>query len=333
MEHLFQKITRPERVRPELTAASGFYLLAAAGLWAVSFLSPHIAGLMPGASAEWLNLAINLLYYGLMLFVPIVLWASRKKGVMDGLRLNPVPPGTLLSTAVLALACMWAIYEGSVLWMALWQKLGFNVFTDTYVRPANTGELMRSVISGGVIAAVCEELLFRGMLLSAFERGGTKRAVLMTAVLFALIHGSLIGMPGEIFGGIVLGLVVVWTDSLYTGMIFHTVYNSALIMLSYVTSGATDEETLAAEALMEENIIAALGGWIPAAGMVLEVAIIALLAFVLLKGFQRRAKWFGIQTCPRAAFTMPKSAVVLLALGGLCTAGLYAVDILTMLGG
>lgn len=333
MEHIEEKNIRPERSRPGLCAASGFYLLAVAGLWAVSFLSPYVAGLMPDTSYEWLNLAVNLLYYGCFLFLPIALWAGRKQSMMDGLRLNPIPPATLISTVILALLCMWIVYEGSVLWMIIWQKLGFNVFMDDYVRPANTGELMRSVISAGVIAGVCEELLFRGVVLSAWEKGGTRRAVLVSAVLFAMIHGSLTGLPGEIFGGAVLALVVVWTDSLYTGMIFHTVYNSALVMLSYVSSGTSDAETLAAEQLMEENIVAALGGWIPVAGMVLEVAFLLLVAVVMLRGFRRRAKWFGIQTVPAGELALSKGAAVLLLLGGLCAAGLYAVDIMTMLGG
>ena len=99
-----------------------------------------------------------------------------------------------------------------------------------------------------------------------------------------------------------------------------------------IASGVSPEKGLYT-AIVAGFVIAALGGWIPAAGMLLEVAIIALLAFVLLRGFQRRAKWFGIQTCPRTEFELPKGAAVLLALGVLCAAGLYAVDILKMLGG
>ena len=92
--------------------------------------------------------------------------------------------------------------------MVLWQKLGFNVFVSSFVRPADTAELTRAMITVAIIAPVCEELLFRGVLFQAWEARGTRKAIGMTALLFAMLHGSLMGLPGEIFGGVILALLV-----------------------------------------------------------------------------------------------------------------------------
>lgn len=333
MENINEKIVRPERSRPGLFAASGFYLLAAVGLWAMVIASPYAARLIPGASQETLTLIVGILYYGVFLILPIALWASGKEGMLDGLRLNPMPPLTMLRTILVAVLCVLIVYDFDVFWMALWQKLGLNVFSDTYIRPANTGELMKSVISAGFVAAASEELLFRGVMLSAWERGGTKKAVLVTSALFAMVHGSLLGLPGEVFCGIVMALLVVYTDSLYTGMIFHTVYNSILVVVSYLSSSAETAETLAEDALLETDIISGLGGWTAVLPLVLEMAFMGLLLVGLLRGFRVRAKWFGMEMRPPQKVEISTGTAVLILAGAVTTLGLYVFDLISMLGG
>ena len=49
--------------------------------------------------------------------------------------------------------------NATVLWTALWQALGLDVFAgDAYVRPNGTAGLTLSAVSTAVIAPVCEEL-------------------------------------------------------------------------------------------------------------------------------------------------------------------------------
>lgn len=273
--------------RPGVFAASGLYLLAAIGLWLVFLASDRLgAGLVavwPGITTEWANLIVNFLYYVPFLLLPVGIWAVNRDDGADCLRLNPVSFGQTLVTVFIALLTMLIVYNASIFWMAIWQKLGLNVFVDDYIRPANTAELTRSIVAGAIIAPVCEEVLFRGAMLSAWEAKGTRRAVAVTAVMFALLHGSLLGLPGEIFGGIILALVVIWTDSLYAGMIFHSAYNASSLLMSYVTSGVELEETAEAAALMETNLLAYLGGWSAAAMLVFDIALMLLMLTFLLR--------------------------------------------------
>ena len=278
---------RPQRPRPNLFAASVFYLLAEVGLWGVALFGGQIAewvvGIWPGVTTYQLELGINALYYGLFLLIPLSVWSARRKDAVDLLRLNPVSAGTAIRTTVIAVLCMLIVQEGSIFWMVLWQKLGFNVFVSSFVRPADTAELTRAMITVAIIAPVCEELLFRGVLFQAWEARGTRKAIGVTALLFAMLHGSLMGLPGEIFGGVILALLVLWTDSLYTGMIFHSVYNAAALLMNVFSSGASVEESAETASLMYTDLVAYLGGWGTMAALLVDIALMGLLVAVLMR--------------------------------------------------
>lgn len=274
--------SRPERPESRVFAASGLYLLAAMGLFAVSFFSgPLVAALQrvfPGMTREWATLATNTLYYLPFLYLPVALWASRGRSAC--LRLNPVSFGATVRVVVIALLFFSGAYNLNVLWSALWQKLGLNVFVSDYVRPADSGELTRSVLSATLLAGVCEELLFRGVMLSAWEPRGGRRAVWVTAILFAMLHGSLLGLPTQLLCGLLLALIVRWTDSIYAGMIFHSAYNAAAVLFNYVSSGVES----ASEG--ETELLTAIGGAGGVVSMILGAALAALLIWGLLQRFR-----------------------------------------------
>lgn len=71
---------------------------------------------------------------------------------------------------------------------------------------AASGGLHALVI--GAVAGVCEEALFRRGLYGYFERWGSMAAVLMTAVLFGLVHVPMYGwraLPIDVGAGLVFG--------------------------------------------------------------------------------------------------------------------------------
>ena len=123
------------------------------------------------------SLAVNILYYGSFMLLPVALCAHRTGSAADALRLNPISVGMMVRISIAAVFCMLIAQNATVLWTALWQALGLDVFAgDAYVRPNGTAGLTLSAVSAAVIAPVCEELLFRGAVLGAWERRGRRRA-------------------------------------------------------------------------------------------------------------------------------------------------------------
>jgi membrane protease YdiL (CAAX protease family) len=88
-----------------------------------------------------------------------------------------------------------------------------------------------------VIAPVTEELLFRGLILRGFLRNyGRRRAIVLSAILFALVHVSPWQLVGVFAGGVVLGWWSIETGSLLPCFFGHALYNF-LCLLVWVAFG------------------------------------------------------------------------------------------------
>ncbi len=80
------------------------------------------------------------------------------------------------------------------------------------------------------LPAVCEEIAFRGVILSGLRKSlGTAGGILMTSVLFGIVHSVIQQSLGAIPLGVVLGIVAVRTGSLVPCVIFHAVYNGGQV--------------------------------------------------------------------------------------------------------
>lgn len=83
--------------------------------------------------------------------------------------------------------------------------------------------------------AICEELAFRGFILSGFgRRGRAWLAIILSSVTFGAMHM----IPQQVFNatllGLVLGLVAVHSRSLLPGVIFHFIYNGLSVFRSRI---------------------------------------------------------------------------------------------------
>jgi uncharacterized protein len=121
--------------------------------------------------------------------------------------------------------------------------------TIELISEAVRGDLVDAVLVGGMVAlvpAVCEELVFRGLVLRALRhRLGPAAAVLISAALFGLIHVD----PPQAAGAMVLGVVLGWVThragSLWPAMAAHAANNA----LAVVVARTTEPEPLESMAL------------------------------------------------------------------------------------
>lgn len=88
------------------------------------------------------------------------------------------------------------------------------------------------IISVALVPAVCEELFFRGVVLSEYKIYGTFNAVVFSALCFAMIHFSAEAFPLYFFSGIVLGMTVAVTKSIFVSIAIHFISNVLSIYLS-----------------------------------------------------------------------------------------------------
>ncbi len=87
------------------------------------------------------------------------------------------------------------------------------------------------LIAFAAAPAICEELAFRGFVLTGFCRNGrTRLAIALSALTFGVMHM----IPQQVFNatllGIVLGLIALRSNSLLPGVLFHFLFNSLAIL-------------------------------------------------------------------------------------------------------
>jgi len=99
----------------------------------------------------------------------------------------------------------------------------------------STAYLVSIVIMTPVVAAVTEEAGYRGYMQIGLERFGSGRAIVVTALAFALAHGVhgldallLLG-PGIFIAGIAYGMLAYHSGSILPGMLVHFLGDLAFI--------------------------------------------------------------------------------------------------------
>lgn len=102
----------------------------------------------------------------------------------------------------------------------------------------SVGQLILCVLVIGVMAGLSEEMLFRGAMLRTMQdsRLGNHAVVWITAFLFSALHMQFYGFVPRMLLGVWLGYLFVWTGSLWVPIIAHTLNNSTVVLLSYLSN-------------------------------------------------------------------------------------------------
>jgi len=85
-----------------------------------------------------------------------------------------------------------------------------------------------------ITPAVCEELLFRGFVLSGLRRLGQWPAILISSLLFGLLHPSIYQFVPTFLLGVLLGWLVWKSGSVFCGMIVHALSNGMIATLTHL---------------------------------------------------------------------------------------------------
>jgi len=136
-----------------------------------------------------------------------------------------------------------------------------------------------------VLPAICEELAFRGFILSGLRRSGNKwGAIIGSALFFGIIHGMLHQSINATALGLVIGFIAVQTGNLLPCIVFHFVHNSLVHLSSRVTPELLDqiaEKYPRLELLFDSMYVQVQGSdghiyspWVVAVGGILTIALL-----------------------------------------------------------
>ncbi len=144
----------------------------------------------------------------------------------------------------------------AVAWNPVAQLLG-SVVNDLYPLPPAVQQAMQEILSGAspnlwtqlalfaLVPALCEELAFRGFILSGLRHmGRTKLAILLTSLFFGLTHAVAQQQIMAAITGMLLGYLAVQTGSILPSMLFHAVHNGLLVGLSRLDAATVEQNPI-----------------------------------------------------------------------------------------
>jgi membrane protease YdiL (CAAX protease family) len=112
--------------------------------------------------------------------------------------------------------------------------IGIELTAPDIPMPTGTTGIITSVLRVVVIAAVSEEICLRGYVMGNLRKYGDRFALLVSASVFAIIHGNLIQAPFALIAGFTIGYFTIKTGTLWTGIAIHGANNLISTVFSYL---------------------------------------------------------------------------------------------------
>lgn len=192
------------------------------------------------AGAEMLIIVLSLLlpfmFFGKMI--------QRHSGLKESLPFEkPKAKGLMPLAIVSGLGfCMVANIVTNVLTTFV-SSFGVELSSPDIALPQGVFGFIVSLCRIVVLAAIIEEISFRGYIMQNLRKFGDGFAIAMAALVFALMHCNLIQAPFALIVGFALGYFSIKTGTLWTAVIIHGLNNSFSLIVSYL-NGNVDETLL-----------------------------------------------------------------------------------------
>ena len=108
--------------------------------------------------------------------------------------------------------------------------------TNLLLKMDNVGDLVKNVILIGLLTAIAEEYMFRGVLQTIFVRWtkNTHAAIWITATLFSAFHMEFYGFLPRVILGALFGYFVAYSGSIWPAVWGHFLNNGTAVVVTYL---------------------------------------------------------------------------------------------------
>lgn len=180
------------------------------------------------------------------LFVPffaVYLFAdkSSKKSILLSLEKPTSPTLFLLSIPFGLMLCFAGDYVSSVI-STVFESIGITLTSvPEYEIPTSGPELFLFAFSTIVPPAIIEEFALRSVTMQPLRKYGDIWAIVMTALVFGLMHRNAVQGIFAFIAGVVFGYITVATNSIWPAVIVHALNNGFSVLLNVLME--INEET------------------------------------------------------------------------------------------
>lgn len=226
---LFQRRFIKASSRP--TAAQAFLLLAL--VFSLNFFAQQTLVKWPGLlGTMWFWIGWTGIIVSLFVLLPIAIGAYTRVRLRTTFALAPPPARGMLAALCLGLST-WLLARAAFVLQNRWLPLPPEMAEAFEQFGAQLDSLPAAllVVFVALVPGVCEELFFRGYALSGLRRTlGPAAAVTIAAVAFGVNHHSVFRLAVTTGLGLLFGLLVVRTASIWPAMLAHLMHNGLSVL-------------------------------------------------------------------------------------------------------
>jgi len=195
-----------------------------------------IARFLGWSGTSTTSFAILILALEAVLLVPAWVWGPSKYG--GGWRALGLRRFKFFRAVLLVVISLVLVIVSEFAWELARERLGWADQGDILsMFGGGISGLLMALLLGGVLVPIAEEVFFRGFLYAGMrERWGTGWALVVSALIFALIHLTPGVLPPLFVIGLLLAYLYERTDSLWPSILLHAVINSMAFISLYLTT-------------------------------------------------------------------------------------------------
>ena len=160
------------------------------------------------------------------------------------------------------------------------KEMSAQGLTEAFLRMDSISDLIFNIVMIGVLPAIGEELIFRGVFQRLFAEW-TKNihwGIVIAAILFSAMHMQFYGFLPRLILGILLGYLFYWSGSIWVPILGHFVNNATAVIVYYFYADEMSKEV--------ENFGAAEGSFIY---LIIGLAFIIPLLYLFYKNYNKQA--------------------------------------------
>lgn len=129
----------------------------------------------------------------------------------------------------------------------------------TTANPETLPGIVLYILRTAIVPALIEESAVRGVVMQPLRKYGDMFAVLMSSLVFGLLHCNLAQIPFAFIAGVALGCAVCLTESIWTSIIIHALNNTyaLIVALGYDRWGEENSVVLYASSIVFYGVMLA----------------------------------------------------------------------------
>lgn len=216
----------------------GFVVVISFGLMQImpgtlqSIASSFVAGSI--RSNAFVVQLLNMCSYLLCLLTPFLLYAVLMKfPLRTGIHYRKPDFGVAVPAMLIGLGVSMVGTTFSSMLSGIFSWFRLVPITPNFSTPTGfDASTVLYIINIAILPALVEELIFRGIIMQTLRKFGDGFALLVSSVVFAVMHRNLVQGPNAFLMGLVIGYFVMYTGSIWTGVLMHFINNGLTVAIT-----------------------------------------------------------------------------------------------------